>query len=73
MGKPPSHTIFKKVVKDYFRRTLPKNINETTMAFSRLNQCWSTFGYGSDQCRDLENEYDLTLKYDSMFQRFIKG
>ena len=73
MGKPPPHTIFRKIVKNYFKKTLPYNLSETVVAFDKLNACWDKFGHSSDQCRELEVVYEETLEKDALFKKYIKN
>ena len=73
MGRPPPHTIFRKIVKNHFRKTLPTALNETVVAFEKLNICWDRYGHSSDQCRELEMVYEDTLEKDALFKKYIKN
>lgn len=73
MGKPPPHIIFKKIVKSYFKKSLPQYAEEIVLAENQLFNCWDLHGVGSETCKQFEVLHEAAAEENEYFRRYVRN
>ena len=72
MGKPPPHMIFRRVVKNYFKKSMPEMLEETIRAEENLYSCWDKHGTSAEACKRFEQVYEEAMGHEMRYQKYLR-
>ncbi|CAG9327390.1 unnamed protein product [Blepharisma stoltei] len=72
MGIPPPHCIWRRIVKNYFKKALPSTLDETVIAGEKLEKSWEKYGMDAYESRLAEEEYMQSIEQDMILHKFLK-
>ena len=58
MGPPPKYVITRKLVRHFFKKSLPKTPIIVSNEASQLFDCWKAFGIDSPKCEEFEDAFN---------------